>query len=44
MIDEAYKVYLIECNTNPCLEISSTLLARIIPNMIENVIRYLEIK
>jgi tubulin polyglutamylase TTLL1 len=44
MIDEAYKLYLIEYNTNPCLEISSTLLARIIPNMIENVIRYLKIE
>lgn len=40
MIDEDFKVYLIEVNTNPCLEISSTLLARLIPNMIENVLRY----
>lgn len=39
MIDENNKIYLIEYNTNPCLEISSTLLARIIPNMIENSIR-----
>jgi len=39
MLDEDFKVYLIEVNTNPCLEISSTLLARLIPNMIENVIR-----
>ena len=37
MIDEDYKVYLIEVNTNPCLEVSSTLLARLIPNMLENV-------
>ena len=36
MIDEAFKTYLIEFNTNPCLELSSTLLARLIPNMIEN--------
>ncbi len=41
MIDEEFKVYLIEVNTNPCLELSSTLLARLIPNMIENVLRYL---
>ena len=40
MIDEDFKVYLIEVNTNPCLEISSTLLARLIPNMIENALRY----
>ena len=39
MIDEEFNVYLIEVNTNPCLETSSTLLARLIPNMIENVFR-----
>ena len=37
MIDEDFKLYLIEVNTNPCLELSSTLLARLIPNMLENV-------
>ena len=36
MIDDNYKVWLIEVNTNPCLSLSSSLLARIIPNMIEN--------
>jgi len=48
MLDEDFKVYLIEVNiyvfevnTNPCLEISSTLLARLIPNMIENVMRFI---
>jgi len=40
MIDEVFKVYLIEVNTNPCLEIQSTLLARLIPNMIENALRF----
>ena len=40
MIDEDFKVYLIEVNTNPCLEHSSSLLVRLIPNMIENMIRY----
>ena len=40
MIDEDFKTYLIEVNTNPCLEITSTLLARLIPNMIENMLRY----
>ena len=39
MIDEDFKIYLIEVNTNPCLELSSTLLARLIPNMIENALR-----
>ena len=40
MIDTNFKVYLIEVNCNPCFELSSTLLARIIPNMIENALRY----
>ena len=39
MIDENFKVYLIEVNTNPCLELSSPLLARLIPSMLENAIR-----
>jgi len=36
MIDDEFKTYLIEVNTNPCLELSSPLLARLIPNMLEN--------
>ena len=39
MIDENFKVFLIEVNTNPCLELSSPLLARMIPSMLENAIR-----
>lgn len=39
MIDEQFKVYLIEVNTNPCLELSSPLLARLIPSMVENALR-----
>ncbi len=39
MIDENLKVELIEANTNPCLELSSPLLARLIPQMIENAIK-----
>jgi tubulin polyglutamylase TTLL1 len=39
MIDDQFKTYLIEVNTNPCYELSSNLLARIIPCMIENAIR-----
>jgi len=40
MIDEEFKVFLIEVNTNPCLELTSTLLARLIPNMIENTLKF----
>jgi len=36
MIDENYKIWLIEVNTNPCLELSSPLLARLIPQMLDN--------
>lgn len=39
MIDEDFNVWLIEVNTNPCLEVGSPLLARIIPNMIENALK-----
>lgn len=34
MIDEAYNVWLIECNSNPCLELSCPLLGKIIPKMV----------
>lgn len=36
MIDEDFKLSIIEVNTNPCLETESPLLARIIPELIEN--------
>ena len=39
MIDEDLKVYLIECNTNPSFETCCALISRIIPNMIENMLR-----
>ena len=39
MIDEDMKPWLIEVNTNPCLELSSPYLARIIPAMIENTMK-----
>jgi tubulin monoglycylase TTLL3/8 len=39
MIDSNFKVYIIECNTNPCLELSCPLMARIIPAMLDNVFR-----
>jgi hypothetical protein len=36
MIDDEFKPYLIEVNTNPSLDLSSPLLARLIPTMLEN--------
>jgi tubulin polyglutamylase TTLL1 len=39
MIDEELKPWLIEVNTNPCLELSSPYLARLIPAMLENAIK-----
>jgi tubulin monoglycylase TTLL3/8 len=39
MFDEDFKVYLIEVNTNPCLELGCPLLARLIPAMVENALR-----
>lgn len=40
MIDDNFKLWLIEANTNPCLELSCPLLSRIIPTMVENLFRY----
>ena len=39
MVDTSLKVWLIEVNTNPCLELSSPLLARVIPAMLDNALR-----
>jgi tubulin monoglycylase TTLL3/8 len=39
MIDSDFKVFLIECNTNPCLEIQCPLLARIVPELLDNSFR-----
>lgn len=39
MIEDNFRVKLIEINTNPCLEISSALLSRIIPLTIEQTFR-----
>jgi hypothetical protein len=39
MIDDVMKPWLIEVNTNPCLELSSPYLARLIPTMVENALK-----
>lgn len=39
MIDENFKVKMIEANTNPCLEICCPLLARIMPELLDNTFR-----
>lgn len=39
MIDENFKPWLIEINTNPCLEICCPLLSRIIPQMVDQALR-----
>lgn len=39
MIDENFKVFLIEANTNPCLEICCPLLARLISELLDNSFR-----
>ena len=39
MIDENFKVFLIEVNTNPCLEICCPLLARLISELLDNSFR-----
>ena len=36
MIDQEWKPWIIECNTNPCLALSSSHLSRLIPALIEN--------
>lgn len=41
MIDADYKVWLIEVNTNPCLETTCPVLSKIIPNFIEHAFQYL---
>lgn len=39
LLDSSLKPWLLEVNTNPCLELSSPHLARIIPSMLENSFR-----
>eukprot|EP00826_Nyctotherus_ovalis_P039889 TRINITY_DN3870_c0_g1_i1.p1 TRINITY_DN3870_c0_g1~~TRINITY_DN3870_c0_g1_i1.p1 ORF type:complete len:133 (-),score=36.63 TRINITY_DN3870_c0_g1_i1:235-633(-) len=39
IIDEEFKVWLIEINTNPCLEESSKLLKILLPRMVDDALR-----
>ena len=39
MIDDNFKLYLIECNTNPCIELSAPLLGKLLPQMLDNAFR-----
>lgn len=39
MVDQQFKVWLIEVNTNPCLSLGSTYLSRLIPAMLDNAFR-----
>lgn len=39
LIDEHFKPWLIEVNTNPCLEESSPLLEQLIPRMVDDAFR-----
>ena len=39
MIDKDLKPWLIEVNTNPCLELSSPYLSSLIPAMVENALK-----
>jgi len=39
MVDDEFHIYLIEANTNPCLETPCPLLSRIIPSMLDSAFR-----
>jgi len=40
MIDESFKVLMIEANTNPSIEICCPLLSKLIPQMLDNAFKY----
>jgi tubulin--tyrosine ligase len=39
MIDESFKVYLIEVNINPCLSVTSSFSSRFIGGLVDNTLR-----
>ena len=39
IIDSDHKTWLIEVNTNPCLEVSSPLLEKLVPRMINDALK-----
>jgi hypothetical protein len=39
MLDDKLEPFIIEANSNPCIEVSGNILGRLIPPMLENVIR-----
>ena len=39
IIDEDFNVWLIEVNTNPCLEESSSLLKMLLPRMVDDMLK-----
>lgn len=39
MLDEDLRPWMIEVNTNPCLELSSPYLGKLIPAMVENAVK-----
>ena len=39
MLDDKLNPFLIEANSNPCLEVDGNVLGRVIPRMVENVLR-----
>merc|ERR1712007_153623 len=39
MIDASYRVWMIECNANPCLDLCSAYLSHVIPTMLDQAFR-----
>jgi hypothetical protein len=39
MLDDKLNPFLIEANSNPCLEVDGNVLGKVIPRMVENVMR-----
>ncbi len=39
MVDDAFKLYLIEANINPCLGVTSSFSSRFVPTLVDNTLR-----